>query len=438
MYGFDILRDGLRVYTTLDSRMQRYANGAVDEHLTRFQERFNESWDWKKYPDILHENVDKMIKDLDVYKKAKTPAIRDSIVNALRTNVQFVDSVKQAARTIEVGMVVIDPHTGHVKALVGGRNYRTFRYGLNHVTQIRRQPGSAFKPFVYIAAFEAGYDNDSRVFDGPVSIKGWQPANYEGKYYGDVTLREAFARSLNSVAAQLTQQVGVERVIEAARRLGIVSDLVPAPSLALGTSEVNLLELTGAYAVLANRGVGVLPYAITEVRDAQGTLLYAREGSGLARLLAPRTILAMQDAMTAVIDWGTGKAARIGRPAAGKTGTAQDYRDAWFVGFTAELVTGIWVGNDDRRPMKQVVGGGLPARLWHDFMLAALEGEPAEPLPWPGNPAEPVIASATNPAPAANSSESMPVEPEAAEEAQSDPLTALIEAIVGGQPAERK
>ena len=340
-----------------------------------------------------------------------------------------------AAEAGQAALVSLTPD-GAVKAMVGGRDYASSQF--NRATQAQRQPGSAFKPFVYIAAFEAGYGIESRVFDGPVSISGWQPANYEGKYYGEVTLREAFARSLNSVAAQITQQIGVKRVIEAARRLGIVSDLVAAPSLALGTSEVNLLELTGAYAVLANRGVGVLPYAIAEVRDGDGALLYARQGSGLTRLLHPATVVAMQDAMAAAVEWGTGRAARIGRPVAGKTGTAQDYRDAWFVGFTAELVTGVWVGNDDRRPMHKVVGGGLPARLWHDFMLAALDGQPIEPLPWPGSASEPLVANVSDPTLGTATTDGAPLPADGTGETEDDPLTALIKAIVGGQPAERK
>ncbi len=333
----------------------------------------------------------------------------------------------------EAALLAMTPE-GAVKAMVGGRSYRTSQF--NRATQAQRQPGSAFKPFVYLAAFEAGYRIDSRMFDGPISIGNWQPKNYDEKYFGEVTLREAFARSLNSVAAQLTQAVGVQRVVDTARRLGIVSNLMATPSIALGTSEVNLLELTGAYAVLANRGVGVLPYAILDVRDRDGNLLYAREGSGLTRLLRPASVVAMQDAMAATIDWGTGKAARIDRPAGGKTGTAQDYRDAWFVGYSAELVTGVWVGNDDNRPMDKVVGGGLPARIWHDFMTAALEGEPAQPLPWPGGGSEPAIAALPLEAPLGTAAAGSGAQSEAAQ-ASADPLGDLIESIFG-QPTQRK
>ncbi|HWA44518.1 MAG TPA: PBP1A family penicillin-binding protein, partial [Hypericibacter adhaerens] len=256
----------------------------------------------------------------------------------------------------EAALVSMTPE-GAVKAMVGGLDYGSTQF--NRATQAQRQPGSAFKPFLFLTAFENGFDPDSHFTDAPVSIGNWKPDNYNDRYYGDVTLREAFARSLNSVAAQLIQRVGPKRVAATAERLGISSKLMATPSLALGTSEVNLLEMTGAYAVFANRGEGVWPYAIAEVQDRAGNLLYQREGSGPGRIVAPRYVLQMQDIMAAVVDWGTAKAGQIGRPAAGKTGTTQDYRDAWFIGFTAELVTGVWVGNDDGHPMKKVAGSGL-------------------------------------------------------------------------------
>ena len=228
-------------------------------------------------------------------------------------------------------------------------------------------------------------------------------------------------------------------MIEAARRLGIVSDLVAAPSLALGTSEVNLLELDRRLRRARQPTASACcPTRSRRCATATARLLYARQGSGLTRLLHPATVVAMQDAMASAVEWGTGKAARIGRPVAGKTGTAQDYRDAWFVGFTAELVTGVWVGNDDRRPMHKVVGGGLPARLWHDFMLAALEGQPVEPLPWPGNASEPLVANVSDPTLGTATTDGAPLPADGAGETEDDPLTALIKAIVGGQPAERK
>jgi len=284
--------------------------------------------------------------------------------------------------------------------MVGGRDYRQSQF--NRATQAMRQPGSAFKAFVYLAAFEHGWLPDSHLFDAPFSIGGWHPDNYKDKYYGDVTLREAFARSLNSVAVQLSERVGRRNVTAAARRLGIASPLANDASIALGTSEVTLLELTAAYAPFDNGGFGVLPHAIEQIRDGQGNVLYRRAGSGTGRVVAPRQVLQMLDVMGSVVDWGTGNAAKSPRPAAGKTGTSQDFRDAWFIGFTAEMITGIWFGNDDNKAMDKVTGGSGPARLWKAYMTKALADRPIRRLPVPEVGAEAVaqVAPAPGMAPA--------------------------------------
>jgi penicillin-binding protein 1A len=273
---------------------------------------------------------------------------------------------------------------GAVRAMVGGRDYSTSQF--NRATQSLRQPGSAFKAFVFLAGLEHGtITPETMMVDSPLSVDGWKPDNYQSKYYGPVTVRDAFARSLNSVAVQISEQVGRPRVTEMARRLGITADLTPGPSLALGSSGVSLLELTGAYATLDNSGQGVWPRGIEEIRDRDGAVLYRREGNGPGQVLNPLQVAQMLDMMTAVVQWGTGRGIQLGRPVAGKTGTGQDYRDAWFVGFSAELVTGVWVGNDDNSPMKAVTGGGLPARLWQAYMREALKDEPVRPLPIPAN-----------------------------------------------------
>jgi penicillin-binding protein 1A len=273
---------------------------------------------------------------------------------------------------------------GAVRAMVGGRDYSTSQF--NRATQSLRQPGSAFKAFVFLAGLEHGVITpETMMIDSPLSVDGWKPDNYQSKYYGPVTVRDAFARSLNSVAVQISEQVGRPRVTEMARRLGITADLTPGPSLALGSSGVSLLELTGAYATLDNSGQGVWPRGIEEIRDRNGAVLYRREGSGPGQVLNPLQVAQMLDMMSAVVQWGTGRGIQLGRPVAGKTGTGQDYRDAWFVGFSAELVTGVWVGNDDNSPMKAVTGGGLPARLWQAYMREALKDEPVRPLPIPAN-----------------------------------------------------
>ncbi len=283
-----------------------------------------------------------------------------------------------AAGASQGALVALAPD-GAVRAMVGGRDYGSSQF--NRVTQALRQPGSAFKLFVYLAGLEAGLGPNSRMVDGPLAIGDWRPGNYSNTFAGEMSLRQALARSVNTVAVQVSERAGRNRVISAARRLGITSDLHDGPSIALGTAEVTLLELTQAYATLANAGEGVWSYAIAEVRDDRGEVLYRRAGSGPGVVLAPGVVSAITDMLGAVIAEGTGRAADIGRPAAGKTGTSQDYRDAWFVGFSAELATGVWLGNDDGTVMNKVTGGGLPARLWREFMAAALAGTPARPLP---------------------------------------------------------
>ncbi len=283
------------------------------------------------------------------------------------------------------GAVVVMRPDGRLLAMVGGRDYQ--RSEFNRATQALRQPGSAFKLFVFLAGLEAGLLPDSRFVDQPVTIGGWSPENYNERYYGEVTLREAFARSLNSVAVQLLQRAGTQKVYEAARRLGITTALPKVPALALGAGEVSLLELTASYAVFANQGYGVWPYGLESVRGTEGTTLYRRQASGLARVVAPEIVERMSDLLRGVVVWGTGKAADPGRPAAGKTGTSQDFRDAWFLGYTAELVVGVWIGNDDGSPMDKVTGGSLPARVFQRVVSEALDGQPVAALPGGGQPA---------------------------------------------------
>ncbi len=286
---------------------------------------------------------------------------------------------KEGARldASQAALVALSPQ-GAVRAMVGGRSYAQSQF--NRATQARRQAGSAFKLFVYLAGLESGLTPDDVIVDEPVQIGDWRPRNYAGTYAGPVTLRQALARSINTVAVKVSERAGRERVIAAARRLGVEAKLAPHPSLALGTADLSLLELTTAYAALANGGEGAWPHAVSEIRDGAGRVLYRRRGSGLGRVIGPRELAHLNDMLATVIAEGTGRAARLARPAAGKTGTSQDFRDAWFIGYTADLVAGVWVGNDDARPMKRVTGGGLPARLWRRFMGGAHAGLPARPL----------------------------------------------------------
>jgi penicillin-binding protein 1A len=277
------------------------------------------------------------------------------------------------------GALVAMAPDGAVLAMVGGRDYGESQF--NRATQAQRQPGSAFKPFVYLAGLEAGLRPSDHFVDAPIRIGNWEPHNYLDRYQGDVSLAEALAQSINTVAAQVAQRAGPAKVVAVANRLGITSTLSPDASIALGTNEVNLLELVSAYAPFANGGTGVIAYGINEIKDNHDKLIYRRSGSGPGQVVAPDMVAMMDGMLAGVVGHGTGKTAALPRPAAGKTGTTQDYRDAWFVGFTADLVAGVWFGNDDDSPMKKVTGGSLPAAAWRNFMLAATKTMPIRPLP---------------------------------------------------------
>ena len=268
---------------------------------------------------------------------------------------------------------------GAVSALIGGRDYDESVF--NRATQARRQPGSAFKPFVYLAAIENGISPWDVRDDGPVDIDGWTPTNFGGRSYGTVTLADALAHSINTITAGLAQEVGITTVVDAAHRCGIVSQLDPNASLALGTSEVTPIELTTAYATFASGGVRVWPYYVTEVDDPQKNVLYKRTPPPEERVIASHVDRDLTTMLAGVITGGTGRGAALnGHQAAGKTGTTQDYHDAWFVGFTTDYVAGVWVGNDNSSPMKTVTGGSLPATIWKDVMTAAEKGKPSKPL----------------------------------------------------------
>ena len=277
------------------------------------------------------------------------------------------------------GAVVVMTPEGDIKAMVGGRQYAQSPF--NRATQAMRQPGSTFKIFAYLAAIERGAAADDRIVDAPVRVGDWTPDNYAGRYWGPVSLKTAFAQSLNSAAVRLAERVGTGRIAETAHRLGIESELTSDATLVLGSSAVNLLELTGAVATLASGGIRSDVAGITDIRDADdGTVLYRHDPAPTSIAVDARSVAVMDDLMAEVVRSGTGKAARLDRPAAGKTGTSQDSRDAWFVGFTGDYVAGVWLGNDDDTPMHKVTGGGDPAALWRQVMLAAHAGLPPAPL----------------------------------------------------------
>lgn len=285
-------------------------------------------------------------------------------------------------RNVSQGALVALTPTGAVRALAGGRDWHTSAF--NRATQASRQPGSAFKPVVYLAALESGFHPSTKIQNVPLTVEGWTPDNGDGKQGEWMTMREGLARSSNSVAVVLAQRVGGNKVIDMARRLGITAPMDPVPSLPLGVYETTMLELASAYAVMANGGREVQPYGIVSITDGAGEELYRRDRAPGARVVGEDTVRDMNDMLGEVLVSGTGKRARLKRPAAGKTGTTQDYRDAWFVGYTASLVTAVWVGNDDGSPMKGVTGGSYPAAIWKRFMQAAHRGQPARALPGVG------------------------------------------------------
>jgi penicillin-binding protein 1A len=280
---------------------------------------------------------------------------------------------------VSQGALVAMSPDGAVRAMVGGRDYNASQF--NRAAQAQRQPGSAFKPFVYLAGLEAGLRPSDPFVDAPIRIGNWQPRDYIGRYQGEMTLAEGLAQSINTIAVQVAQRAGIRSVVAVAHRLGISSALAPEMSLALGTNEVNLLELVSAYAPFANGGAGIWPYGIAEIRDSDGKVVFRRTGSGAGQVVSLEFAGLMNEMLSGVIGHGTGKSAALPRPAAGKTGTTQDYRDAWFIGYTADLVAGVWLGNDDNSPTNTVTGGSLPAQTWRRFMIAATRAMPVRPLP---------------------------------------------------------
>jgi penicillin-binding protein 1A len=282
---------------------------------------------------------------------------------------------------VSEGAVVVMDTNGGIKALIGGRSYRSSTF--DRAVKAFRQPGSAFKPFVYLTALESGYTPDSVADDEPVAVDGWSPRNHTGTYRGAVTLRDSFAQSINTVAVKLADDVGRPEVVRTARRLGIHTELHDRPSLALGTAEVTPLELVTAYVPFANGGEGVMPHIIARVRNSDGKLFYEFKSANLGRVVDEPYVAEMNDMMNATLVSGTGRqAALTDQIAGGKTGTSQNSRDAWFVGYTAHYVCGVWVGNDDGTKMRNVSGGTLPAHIWHDVMVYAHQGK--QPMALPG------------------------------------------------------
>src|SRR5215475_5563466 len=342
-YGADLVfKGGMHVYTTLSPAMQVKAERSLREGLKALESRRVAA------------------------TKEKTAA-----------------TPERPPERPEGALLAIDPQTGYIKAMVGG--YDFFKSEFNRAVQARRQPGSAFKPFVYIAALESGLTPASVVDDSPIeypagkSGKPWKPDNYDRKFRGPVTLQQAIEDSINVAAVKVQEQVGVRRTVEVARRLGVESPLHENLSIALGTSDLTLLELTSAYGALANQGVWMRPIAIRYVLDSQGKLLEENVPDG-KQVVSPEVAYVATQMLRGTIERGTGVAAKaLGRPAAAKTGTTNDYSNAWFIGFTPQLATGVWVGFDRPRSLgKDETGSRVAVPIWTTFMSAALAGQPAE------------------------------------------------------------
>lgn len=285
----------------------------------------------------------------------------------------------KAKNPLQAALVSID-ESGAIRALVGGADYQASKF--NRVTQAKRQPGSSFKLFVFAAAMEAGLTPETVRVDGPVTIRGWSPGNYHQSYEGAVTLSTAFAKSLNTVAAQVAEDIGQERVVTFAHRLGLHSKMQPVPAIALGVTEATPLEMTTAFAVFMRGGELVPAFLVQRLSDSRGQIAYEHEAEPAVRVVDPSVVLAMNSMLSRVVQAGTGTHARIaGYEAAGKTGTSQEYRDAWFIGFTSQYTTGVWVGHDDFKPTANITGGTIPAGIWAQYMTKAQNGQPSKPIP---------------------------------------------------------
>jgi penicillin-binding protein 1A len=287
---------------------------------------------------------------------------------------------------VEQGALLAMTPGGEIKALVGGRDYSESQF--NRATAAKRQPGSSFKPFVYLTALERGYRPDSRVLDGPINVKGWKPENSSREYFGEVSLTRALSLSLNTVSVRLAMATGPNAVAATAHRLGVTSPLQANASIALGTSEVTALELVGAYAPFANGGIRVQPHIITQVKKSNGQIIYRRKGASFGRVIEPQYVAMMNAMLQETLLTGTARRAELpGWQAAGKTGTSQEHRDGWFIGYTSHMVAGVWLGNDDSSPTKKVSGGNLPVEIWSRFMREAHKSVPPQFLPsgtWSG------------------------------------------------------
>lgn len=382
--GYDLYTDGLRVYTTIDTRFQKLAEEAVQEQVGQLQRRFDQHWAGKN--PWVDENdqeipgfIENAAKRTSYYKALQkrypqNPDSVDRLMNTPRkmtvftwagekdTTLSAMDSIRHYKRFLHAGMITMEPFTGHIKAWVGGVNFKHFQY--DHVRQGRRQPGSTFKPFVYLAALDKGYSPCDRITDYRVTInyqengqpKSWTPRNANWVYSGqDMTLRHALGRSINTITAQLTEKIGPETVVDYARKLGITSPVKPVPSVGLGSSDVSIYEMVGAYGTFVNQGVHTQPIFISRIEDRYGNVIHQFEPMQ-QRVVSPETAWLMLYMLRGGIEEPGGTSQNLwsfnifgnGNEFAAKTGTSSNHSDGWFMGLTKDLVTGVWVGGDDR------------------------------------------------------------------------------------------
>ena len=378
----NLYRDGLVIFTTLDSRIQQAANEAVQEHLSVFQETFRKNWSWKGKQKLLNSLIRQAVMEKPEYLSVSDPAKKEQMMQGAMKNQKFIDSVKLKATTIQTGVNVIDPMTGHIVAMVGSSPEGLAlagdsRYTLNHAVQIKRQPGSSFKPFVYASAMINGLTPESVIESGPFSYTlpsggVWSPS---GSSSGPISLAGGLRYSINTVAARLiTEHTSPSEVIALAHRMGIKSELDAFPTLALGAEEVTPLEMTSAFGTFLNHGISIDPVYIQRIEDKRGKVIYPRSRHiNLVDALRPDIAKAMVKMMRGVVTGGTASSIRsfFSYDAAGKTGTTNDYADAWFVGLTPQLAAGVWVGFDDRR-IKFTgwygQGGKAAAPIWGRMM----------------------------------------------------------------------
>ncbi|MFK7922574.1 MAG: penicillin-binding transpeptidase domain-containing protein [Bacteroidia bacterium] len=413
--GYDLYRDGLRVYTTLDSRMQSYAEEAVNGHLKDLQATFDKvekrgERSYKRNPAVIADLQKQSQRYINAKKAGKSDAEIDAEFRKKRkmkvftwggdqvTEMSPLDSIKYYARFLEVGMVSIDPLSGHVKAWVGGNDFKYFQY--DHVAQGKRQVGSTFKPFLYGAVLDAGYSVCYEVLNQPVTVpmpdgSVWSPNNSDFSKGGFVTIKKALANSMNSVSARLiTTEVNPTLVADFAYKAGIDTKLDEVYSLALGTTDLSVFEMTKAYSAFANMGTRIEPIFVTRIEDRSGTIL-AEFQPDMREVISPKVAYQVVNLMQGVVDQGTAVRLRykykFKNQIAAKTGTTQNQSDGWFMGLTPDLVTGVWVGHQDRRvhfsSIKYGQGANMSLPIWAEYMLKVYKDQeinlPQDPFPIP-------------------------------------------------------